>query len=245
MRARRGFTLVELLVVIAIIGVLIGLLLPAVQAARAAARRSQCANNMRQIGLAVHQYAQIHDGLMPGVEGHDDDDGHEHGESWIESLAPHLESVDAIRVCPEDPQADDRLRDKQSSYILNSYLSANHPDFENLPADMQDNYRAVKNLWDVAETNRAILLFESAEGIHLDHTHSWDWFSTYNLQNQSPGSPLVWEEMQREVAAERHPGDTANYLFGDGHVELISAEQIREWCLQATAQENFAKPVTL
>jgi prepilin-type N-terminal cleavage/methylation domain-containing protein/prepilin-type processing-associated H-X9-DG protein len=65
-RHSRGFTLIELLVVIAIIAVLIALLLPAVQAAREAARRASCVNNMKQIGLALHNYHQSNDAFPPG-----------------------------------------------------------------------------------------------------------------------------------------------------------------------------------
>jgi len=86
-RRRRGFTLVELLVVIAIIGILVAMLLPAVQSAREAARRTQCMNNLKQIGLAVRNYEQQHNVLPPGSFF----SPHKHRGSILTHLLPFIE----------------------------------------------------------------------------------------------------------------------------------------------------------
>ena len=94
-RKRRGFTLVELLVVIAIIGILIALLLPAVQAAREAARRSQCANNLKQVGLALHDYHDSHKTFPPGTIYGDGGDRPwpraPYHHTWLTGILPFME----------------------------------------------------------------------------------------------------------------------------------------------------------
>lgn len=96
MQRRNGFTLIELLVVIAIIAILIALLLPAVQQAREAARRTQCRNNLKQLGLAIHNYHDVHSAFPPAtyVQPGGAYDTNQSG-SWLVRILPQIDQSPA------------------------------------------------------------------------------------------------------------------------------------------------------
>jgi prepilin-type N-terminal cleavage/methylation domain-containing protein/prepilin-type processing-associated H-X9-DG protein len=227
---RRGFTLVELLVVIAVIGVLVGLLLPAVQAARAAARVTSCINNMRQIGLATHMFADSNHGRFPqNVHAGS-------GKSWVYSLSPYVEAVEAIRICPDDPKGRDLIKDgaKGTSYVINEFISTNIYDLSNVNL-------SVLNLHKMKETSKVIIQFEGADGrkVNEDHVHASQWYTVGWVEL---GEAMVWAHMLLEIQPNRH-GESANYLYADGHVDSIPEATVYQWMQRDMKNgTNFAQP---
>lgn len=140
---RNGFTLIELLVVIAIIAILVALLLPAVQQAREAARRSSCKNNLKQIGLAMHNYHDAHNVLPPGsivllAPGGNQYNGH--GWTWHASILPYIEEsalYDAIQgptdggMGGESGGVNDPKQQLAGTTVISTFWCPSHPDVSN------------------------------------------------------------------------------------------------------------------
>lgn len=123
-----GFTLVELLVVIAIIGVLVALLLPAVQAARASARRQQCSNNLRQSALAVLVYADAHSGVLPSLWRTDRPMPWENF-SWRTTVLPQLEANSVAGLVHLEAAPLDPLNLVVGRVLLPGFLCPSTPDY--------------------------------------------------------------------------------------------------------------------
>src|SRR5690606_11874907 len=152
---------------------------------------TQCANNLKQIGLAVHQFANLHNGDFPKVW-HES----EKEESWIFTLAPHLESVDEIRICPDDPLFRERLEAKESSYVFNSYLVL-------CTRSKPGKDESIRNLYKLPQTHRTMMVFEAtaAAVFTFDHVDAHYWFSEENLKYNSENQ-AVWKAVRGEVAVD-------------------------------------------
>ena len=166
-RQRRGFTLIELLVVIAIIAVLIALLLPAVQAAREAARRAQCVNNMKQLGLAIHNYASTHNvlpagriyGPRPGKPANDFPTifSGAQNTTWFELMLPLIEQGSMANAFNFDLGAEGPNSPLPLGFFANSTVSTSKISIFQCPSDRQMTFQITPAYVNFPPLNNIIL----------------------------------------------------------------------------------------
>src|SRR5262249_17929502 len=209
-----AFTLIELLVVIAIIAILAAILFPVFSQAREKARAISCLSNCKQMGLAIHMYAQDYDEGYPF--GHMNDmHGMGDAPSWIESLPPYIKSK-LLHRCPSDssPLWNASEEPRETSYGLNAYFTPNHPPYYGV------------QMAQVANPAQCILVAELADQISEDHFMPMVWGNPARVDDPEEAEDQ-WDLEKAEpkaIAIRRHQGG-ANYVFAEGHGKWHRLEQ--------------------
>ncbi|MFA5292454.1 MAG: prepilin-type N-terminal cleavage/methylation domain-containing protein [Phycisphaerae bacterium] len=211
----RGFTLVELLVVISIIAMLLAVLMPAMKKARQQAQKVVCSSNMRQMGVALQCYLQDSDTRLPDSSCHHLDDPNQY---WLKILSKYLKQ-DLLFKCPSDTARDfidwDKPLESQgdkrwSSFALNALLDSK--------CDRPDKYNKGKynRTRMIPKPQYCIYVSESLSSwTAVDHIHPEQWF--YNIKLA-----------KGQIAWDRH-SKKSNYLFADGHAEMLKFEDTYSW----------------
>ncbi|MGE9268209.1 MAG: type II secretion system protein [Verrucomicrobiales bacterium] len=231
---RGGFSLVEILVVIAIVAALLAVSGGVFRSASLQAKQAKCLGNLRQIGTAALSYALDHQGRYPQATHQLDAASCERG--WINSLATYLDEVDEVRLCPVDPKAEERLRARGTSYVLNSFLTVEATDPFGQP--LENQFTRMHQVPDQGRTPLAFIInFDKGAGFTNDHTHSAAWTSWSAVLNDI--------EVDAFRVGGRSAGRTqgsSNYLFADGHAETLKASVVSGWIRSGY---NFADPAAL
>jgi len=216
--ARGGFTIIELLVVVSIIAILAALLLPAINMARSAARKIQCANNIRQVGLAINAYADDWEGIYPPARQRLPGGTQVH---WFELTAPYLE-VGAGGTGGVATHRGDDAFDRKNVVV-------GCPDFRKT-RDWRPSYGINERMYLPASDARSALDNSGAKALFPRSRVSHH--STRPLAAGVDGWSIgvkngPYHSFARDDS--RHGGQV-NVLFCDGHVEAMSNDRLAEHC---------------
>ncbi|MDX2039165.1 MAG: DUF1559 domain-containing protein [Isosphaeraceae bacterium] len=239
-RIRSGFTLIELLVVIAIIAVLIALLLPAVQAAREAARRMQCTNNLKQLGLACHNFHDVNNGWPLGAE-------FNVGSGWSSFILPYLEQGSAFQGLTF---REDRVSNDQWAWPLPGYPNPTVTDtvthgrnialcelkinvFRCPSSTIPDHYPDISgDNWIVQRRSPANYLGCVSGKIVDDRRRIvalTPWGTNSGTEDiHTLDGIFVAQKVHQRIIFESRPGDVPQFRFGDGMTSGVSMASITD-----------------